>query len=168
MDKWNSLKLGSPDESFGLEGDEVYSTKDVRTVHSLVTHQKGALRSAPALMKEALTALFFLRVLQLRGYCSPSSSHTTLSLEELETALLLHHFMRVVFYNSHEASALVTNPQSGKKVLKIGVAINPSLALINHRSEKSCNQNFIYGLFYKCYSLAVTPTMDVLLEDQQF
>ena len=133
LDKWNSLKLGSPDESFGLEGDEVYSSKDVRTVHSLVTHQEGAHRSAPALMKEALTALFFLRVLQLRGYCSLSSSHTTLSLEELETALLLHHFMRVVFYNSHEASALVANPQSGKKVSKIGVAINPSLALINHR-----------------------------------
>ena len=136
MDKWNRLKLGSPDESFGLEGDEVYSSKDVRTVHSLVTHEKGADRSAPALMKEALTALFFLRVLQLRGYCSPSATQSTLSSEEIETGLLLHHFMRVVFYNSHEASALVVaNPQSGKKVSKIGVAINPSLALINHRSE---------------------------------
>ena len=133
MDKWNSLKLGTPDESFGLEGEQVYDSGDVRTVHSLVTHQKGANRSAPALMKEALTALFFLRVLQLRGYCSPSPIPSTLSSEELDSALLLHHFMRVVFYNSHEASALVVNPQSGKKVLKIGVAINPSLALINHR-----------------------------------
>ena len=133
LDKWNSLKLGTPDESFGLEGEQVYDSRDVRTVHSLVTHQKGANRSAPALMKEALTALFFLRVLQLRGYCSPSPIPSTLSSEELDSALLLHHFMRVVFYNSHEASALVANPQSGKKVLKIGVAINPSLALINHR-----------------------------------
>ena len=146
LDKWNSLKLGSPDESFGLEGDEVYSTKDVRTVHSLVTHQKGAHRSAPALMKEALTALFFLRVLQLRGYCSPSSSQSTLSSEELETALLLHHFMRVVFYNSHEASALVANPQSGKKVSKIGVAINPSLALINHRFKHLVNRISFFAL----------------------
>ena len=134
--KWNSLKLGSPDENFGLEtGEEVYNSKDIRTVHSLVTHQEGAHRSAPALMKEALTALFFLRLLQLRGYCSPSSSPSTLSSEELDTALLLHHFMRVVFYNSHEASALIGNSQTGKKVSKIGVAINPSLALINHRSK---------------------------------
>ena len=103
-------------------------------VHSLVTHAKGANRSAPALMKEALTALFFLRLLQLRSYCSsPSNIPSTLSSEELQTALLLHHFMRVVFYNSHEASALVMNQQNGKKVSKIGVAINPSLALINHR-----------------------------------
>ena len=133
LESWRSLKLGAPDEGFGLEGDQVYRSKDVRTVHSLVTHQKGAHRSAPALMKEALTALFFLRVLQLRGYCSPSKNQSTLSSEELETGLLLHHFMRVVFYNSHEASALVSISQNDKKVLKIGVAINPSLALINHR-----------------------------------
>ena len=97
-------------------------------------------------MKEALTALFFLRVLQLRGYCSPSSSQSTLSSEELETALLLHHFMRVVFYNSHEASALVANPQSGKKVSKIGVAINPSLALINHRFKHLVNRISFFAL----------------------
>ena len=135
LQKWRGLELGAPDENFGLEegGEKVYNSWDVRTVHSLVTHQTGAHRSAPALMKEALTALFFLRVLQLRGYCSPSSSPGTLSPEELETALLLHHFMRVVFYNSHEASALVSTPQNEKKVSKIGVTINPSLALINHR-----------------------------------
>ena len=135
LQKWRGLELGAPDENFGLEegGEKVYNSWDVRTVHSLVTHQTGAHRSAPALMKEALTALFFLRVLQLRGYCSPSPSPGTLSAEELETALLLHHFMRVVFYNSHEASALVSTPQNEKKVSKIGVTINPSLALINHR-----------------------------------
>ena len=135
LQKWRGLELGAPDENFGLEegGEKVYNSWDVHTVHSLVTHQTGAHRSAPDLMKEALTALFFLRVLQLRGYCSPSSSPGTLSPEELETALLLHHFMRVVFYNSHEASALVSTPQNEKKVSKIGVTINPSLALINHR-----------------------------------
>ena len=110
--QWNSLKLGTPDENFGLEtGEEVYNSKDIRTVHSLVTHQKGAHRSAPALMKEALTALFFLRLLQLRSYCSPSSSQSTLSSEELDTALLLHHFMRVVFYNSHEVKVTTILPQ---------------------------------------------------------
>ena len=31
--KWNSLKLGTPDESLGLESgeDEVYNSKDIRT-----------------------------------------------------------------------------------------------------------------------------------------
>ena len=62
-------------------------------------------RSAPQLMKESLTALFFLRCLQKKNYFDSSckkSTGSSLSEDELFIAMLIHHFMRVVFYNSHE------------------------------------------------------------------
>ena len=60
--------------------------------------------------------------------------------EERQAALLLHHFMRVTFYNSHETTEVEkTGPSwSDNSLQKIGRATNPTLALINH----GCDPNY--------------------------
>ena len=113
-------------EDMGLSEAGAYSSEDIMTVFNMVTHDTGESRwdikgispnlrlfmprQAPQLMKECITALFFLRCLQAKNYfCSPGAtlqSSTNLSNEETYIALLLHHFMRVVFYNSHEVGWL--------------------------------------------------------------
>ena len=140
---WTDLKkkLVSHNEDLGIE-EEVYDSEDVMTVFNLVTHDTAA-REAPILMKECITALFFLRSLQAKNYFGRDSSDKprtgTLSADEMFIAMLLHHFMRVVFYNCHELTELQRGSQwSENKIVKIGVAINPSLALINH----SCDSNY--------------------------
>ena len=143
-----------------MRGDLQYDSHDVVTAYNLVTHDTGADRQAPLLMKEALTALYFLRVLQAKSYFGEKRRVRTggLSEDEMFICKLLHHFMRVVYYNSHEVGQVVfivspplsTPPLqvtqlmrdptdwSRNRVVKIGVALNPSLALINH----SCDPNY--------------------------
>jgi len=119
------------------EKSAVYSSADVSTVYNLVTHKGQADSPAPVLMKEAMTALFYIRVLQHSGYFIEAMVDKEDSLGgcELDIGILLLHFMRVVFYNSHE----VTELQKTKgTVKKIGVCLNPALALINH----SCDPNY--------------------------
>ena len=96
------------DESLGMRGDLQYDSSDVVTAYNLVTHDTGADRQAPLLMKEALTALYFLRVLQAKSYFGEKRVRTgELSGDEMFICKLLHHFMRVVYYNSHEVGEVV-------------------------------------------------------------
>ena len=144
--EWQRLRgrMGTHDESLGMAEDDLYESEDIMTVYNLVTHDTEADRAPPLLMKECLTAVFFLRVLQVSGYFGPGAASEPragrLTSEEMFLARLLHHFMRVVFYNSHEVTELQPGPASwpDNKVAKVGVAINPSLALINH----SCDPNY--------------------------
>ena len=57
-----------------------------------------------------------------------------------QAALLLHHFMRVTFYNSHETTEVekIGPNWSDNSLQKIGRATNPTLALINH----GCDPNY--------------------------
>ena len=138
---WTSLKkkFNNHNEDLGV-GEEVYDSDDVMTVFNLVMHESAA-REAPILMKECLTALFFLRCLQVKKYFGEnySAKAGNLSEDEMFIAMLLHHFMRVVYYNCHELTELQPGSHwSENKIVKIGIAINPSLALINH----SCDSNY--------------------------
>ncbi len=85
---------------------------------------------------QALVAIFLLRCLQRTGYLAGESSGKGggLSEQELFFALLLHHFMRAAYFNTHEIAHLNSDNQS----VRIGRATNPSLALINH----SCDPNY--------------------------
>ena len=117
-----------------LEKLNSYSSNAISTVYNLVTHKDSGDIEAPVLMKEALTALFYLRVLKTSGYFkNEDSSSNELSSVEIEVGILLLHFMRVTFFNSHEVTELI-----GENVEKIGCCLNPSLALINH----SCDPNY--------------------------
>ena len=88
-----------------IEDDSEYDSADINRVFNLVTHDTEDDREAPTLMKEALTAVFFLRCLQSKNYFTNPTRTGALTREEMVIAKLLHHFMRVVFYNSHEVSA---------------------------------------------------------------
>ena len=76
-------------------------------------------------------------MLKATGYLEPQDEFGD---EERQAALLLHHFMRVTFYNSHETTEVEkTGPSwSDNSLQKIGRATNPTLALINH----GCDPNY--------------------------
>ena len=143
LGEWRGLqqRLGEHNDSLGTGEAELYESEDILTVYNLVTHDTEAEREPPLLMKECLTALFFLRCLQSRHYFNSSPVKPgKLTSDEMFIARLIHHFMRVVFYNAHEVTELQPSKDtwSANKIVKIGVAINPSLALINH----SCDPNY--------------------------
>ena len=124
--------------------------------HNLVTHDNNGKKQAPELMMQAMTAIFLLRCLRTKSYYPPSISGdpTILSDTELYLARLLHHFMRVTYYNTHEITTItedtdeeafgsgnafnVTHSPERIRVRRIGRATNPSLALLNH----SCDPNY--------------------------
>ena len=55
-------------------------------------------------MMQAMTAIFLLRCLKAKKYyvADADASPTLLTETELFLARLLHHFMRVTYYNTHE------------------------------------------------------------------
>ena len=117
-----------------LNNPEFLSSNNISTVYNLVTHKGAGEIDAPVLMKESLTALFFLRVLKSTGYLNPDiSTSQTLSRLDKKIGILILHFMRVTFFNSHEVTELANG-----SVYKIGCCLNPSLALVNH----SCDPNY--------------------------
>ena len=135
--------------------DFLYSSDDIMCFHNLVTHDHSDKKLAPELMMQAMTALFLLRCLRAKSYYPPSSGDPTiLSDTELYLSQVLHHFMRVTYYNTHEITTItedtdedvfgcssafnVTHSPDRIRVRRIGRATNPSLALLNH----SCDPNY--------------------------
>ena len=133
----------------------LYSSEDIMSFHNLVTHDGSGKKQAPELMMQALTAIFLLRCLRSKSYYPPSSGDPSiLSDTELYLSQLLHHFMRVTYYNTHEITTIteysdeevfgcsnafnVTHSPDRIRVRRIGRATNPSLALLNH----SCDPNY--------------------------
>ncbi len=76
------------------------------TFHSLVTHDGAGGKQAPELMMQSLATIFLLRCLKAKNFYSAkehgSSSPLELSETEIYLAKLIHHFMRVTYYNTHE------------------------------------------------------------------
>merc|ERR1719322_1527420 len=107
-------------------------------------------------MMQAMTAIFLLRCLKVKKYYvvpDGDASRTVLSETELFLARLLHHFMRVTYYNTHEITTasvdqddMMSSANGGGggispeklRLRRIGRATNPTLALLNH----SCDPNY--------------------------
>jgi hypothetical protein len=107
----------------------------------LVTHYGSDKFSAPELMKEALVCVFFTRCLQATGYFDKYISEPSFGKEELQIALWIHRFMRIARFNCHAIREVnpVQDPTKQKlETQSIGVAVNPTLAMINH----SCDSNY--------------------------
>ena len=85
-------------------------------------------------MMQALVAVFLVRCLIKSGYLQEENKNEMTD-NQLFFAKLIHHFMRVAYYNSHEMTRI--DPLT-LEVIRIGRATNPSLALINH----SCDPNY--------------------------
>ena len=98
----NKRDFDQHDELMGLNTN-CYSSDNIMCFHNLVTHDNSGKKQAPELMMQALTAIFLLRCLRVKSYYPPSAGdQTILSDTELYLGRLLHHFMRVTYYNTHE------------------------------------------------------------------
>jgi len=126
-------------ELAGVEGDAVFSSQDILSFHSLVTHDGLAVKQAPELMMQAHVVVFLIRVLHASGYLSPGQGGE-LSEDDLQAGRILHHFMRAAFYNTHETTQIRKTGSNweNNKIERIGRVTNPTLALINH----SCDPNY--------------------------
>ena len=129
-------EYGARQEQAGL-GERLWTSTDPLSFHQLVSHD-GAAKEAAELMMQAHVVVFLVRLLRATGYLQEEGEG--LAEEERKAALLLHHFMRVTFYNTHETTELEkTGPGWGDNSLqRMGRATNPSLALVNH----SCDPNY--------------------------
>ena len=98
-------------------------------------------------MMQSLAALFLIRCLKAKIFypktdCSNDPYH--LSETELFLGKLIHHFMRVTYFNTHEVTTTdedTTGVGFGSDRLamrRIGRATNPTLALLNH----TCDPNY--------------------------
>ena len=138
----NKTRFSDHNELKGYQDGDVYNSEDILTFHNLVTHDKTGNKMAPELMMQALTAIFLLRCLKAKKYYVESHNDpSTLTDNELYLAKLIHHFMRVSYYNTHEiTTASLDGPVSPERLRmrRIGRATNPTLALLNH----SCDPNY--------------------------
>ena len=97
-------------------------------------------------MMQSLAAIFLLRCLKAKNYypVEPNADPTLLSDTEMYLSLLIHHFMRVTYYNTHEVTTTDEDTNGvgfGTDRLamrRIGRATNPTLALLNH----TCDPNY--------------------------
>ena len=126
------------------EGEGVYTSGDLLSFHSLVTHDGAGGKNAPELMMQCHVVVFLLRLLQEVGWLPADPGlGAELGEEAVLAGRLLHHFMRAAYYNTHETTQLLTSPGQGQdftrsSAQRIGRLTNPSLALINH----SCDPNY--------------------------
>ena len=108
----------------------------------LVTHYGSDKFTAPELMKEALVCVFLTRCLQATGYFDKNiDSDPDFGLDEMKVALWLHKFMRISRFNCHairEVNPGQSQDSAKLKTQSIGIAVNPTLAMINH----SCDSNY--------------------------
>ena len=80
-------------------------------------------------------AVFLTRFLQASGYFNENDSGHKFKGHHMKVALWIHHLMRAARFNSHEVSQFIPDQE---RVVRVGVAIAPTLALINH----SCDPNY--------------------------
>eukprot|EP00093_Oithona_nana_P003709 03709.XXX_1099_2702_1 [CDS] Oithona nana genome sequencing. len=143
----NRKRFSKRNELLGSKNhdNEVYESTSIWSFHNLVTHQ-GSDKQAPELMMQSLAAIFLLRCLKAKNYypIEPNADPKRLSEEELYLSLLIHHFMRVTYYNTHEITTTDEDTNGvgfGTDRLamrRIGRATNPTLALLNH----TCDPNY--------------------------
>ena len=100
-------------------------------------------------MMQSLAALFLIRCLKAKDFYPRDSNDVAddpyhLSETELFLGKLIHHFMRVTYFNTHEVTTTdedTTGVGFGSDRLamrRIGRATNPTLALLNH----TCDPNY--------------------------
>ncbi|XP_071744396.1 SET and MYND domain-containing protein 4-like [Lepeophtheirus salmonis] len=137
---WQNLDMKNSEEG-GEDSEDPFYRYNV-----LETHENSRRFVVPALMKEALTVVFFIRCLNRRGYFPESKNYDdpdcdpTLYPVELMLANKLRKFIKIASFNSHEVTEVIVRRKGNEDNVgarRVGTAINPYLALINH----SCDPN---------------------------
>ena len=112
------------------------SSKHAAAIDSLVTHYGSSWYVAPELMKEALVAVFLTRMLtDARGVLEGSA---------LEAATTVHRLMRAVRFNCHEVLDGFS-VDDGSPPDRVGFALNPNLAMINHSCDPNIGRVWLNG-----------------------
>ena len=142
QEKKESFKTSSSfDEKFGcgILDLSLNESPSFGSYANLVSHNQSSNKKAPELMMQACVAVFFLRALYNQGYFGPKSTFNPqkMSDQDLLFVNLLHRFMRISFYNTHEICGTRKNTFNGETI-RIGRATFSNLALFNH----SCDPNY--------------------------
>merc|ERR1740137_284381 len=121
-----------------------YQSSDYRALCNLMTHVTDI--DEDIAVKNSVLSVFFLRFLQKSGYFRMSGKTDNIrggkNLGSVETFILrlIHQDICAQAYNSHAVHKITRTFQWEK----IGTAINPSLALVNHSCDSNslrCNVN---------------------------
>jgi len=118
-----------------------YQSTDYRALCNLMTHISDI--DGDIALKNAVLSVFFLRFLQKSGYFSNTGKiRGDRSLGNTETFILrlIHQVICAQAYNSHSVHKITKTFEWER----IGTAINPSLALVNHSCDSNslrCNVN---------------------------
>jgi len=164
----NKDKFSCPDAKFGLE--DQYMSTDYSTIFNLCTHREK--REPYDLYTKTVFACFLLRCLQETGYFKSVTSEppsTSVTDEEVLICRLLKHFLECIQFNTHTVESIFENRmvawdtetrlwKSSQRINigdsietnRIGGAVYPTLALVNH----SCDPNFVI-IFWGRTAIAV-------------
>ena len=105
-------------------------------IDGLVTHYGSSWYAAPELMKEGLVAVFLTRML--------TGAEGTFDGDALAQATAVHRLMRAVRFNCHEVLD-GCGVDDGSPPGRIGFALNPNLAMINHSCDPNIGRVWLDG-----------------------
>eukprot|EP00092_Neocalanus_flemingeri_P012773 GFUD01013764.1.p1 GENE.GFUD01013764.1~~GFUD01013764.1.p1 ORF type:complete len:2085 (+),score=698.75 GFUD01013764.1:68-6256(+) len=132
------LDLDEP--TFPFPG-RAYQSTDYRALCNLMTHVSDI--DGDVALKNAVLSVFFLRFIKKSGYFGNTGKlRGDKSLASIETFILrlIHQVICAQTYNSHSVHKIT----KAFEWERIGTAINPSLALVNHSCDSNslrCNVN---------------------------
>jgi len=122
----------SEDESYELP--QAYDSSDYENLYNLLTHSdQHSEEDKMAYATSACLLTYYLKITNYFGSSASREADKELNDTEIYIAKLLHHFLEVTQFNSHEvAEASKWNPESGIETIPLGCGIYPTTALINH------------------------------------
>jgi len=129
----------APDYGVRMAEGELYNTGDLRSTCHLVTHHDTWDWSA--LAYKAYITLLFIRCLQKADYFGENQSNDmSIGPTELLVGGFMSHVMEVASMNSHEVGVVecpASAPWITGQTRPVGVALEPSLVLLNHSCDPS-------------------------------
>ncbi|XP_025836273.1 histone-lysine N-methyltransferase ASHR1 [Agrilus planipennis] len=132
---------------FGLDKClKIYQNRDKEEVYQLCTNWEK--RSTSDFLQRAVMSAFLLRILQKSGFFKDGCANEEVMPEEEEYQigeLLLYH-LQMLQFNAHEIYETRQTPDcqlKDVKVVYIGVAIYPTVALFNHDCYPSVLRYFV-------------------------
>ncbi|XP_044252306.1 SET and MYND domain-containing protein DDB_G0273589-like [Tribolium madens] len=121
----------------------IYDRKDTNALYNLCTNETK--RQNCDFLQRSLMAAFLLRCLQKSGYFGGNDTVVPTQTEYKVGEMLLH-YLQILQFNAHEIyETLYDEKHSLKsaKMVNIGVAVYPTVALFNHECYPSVTRYFI-------------------------
>ncbi|EFA09316.2 SET and MYND domain-containing protein 4-like Protein [Tribolium castaneum] len=122
---------------------EIYDKKNTNALYNLCTNESK--RQNSDFLQRSLMAAFLLRCLQKSGYFGENGTVVPTQTEHKVGEMLLH-YLQILQFNAHEIyETLYSEDHSLKsaKMINIGVAVYPTVALFNHECYPSVTRYFV-------------------------